>query len=86
MSVEVAKPGGNIRDAAEAQALASAIIARTGGAGEFDAGRILQDNPGLTQYRSVVVDLAYEEFCRRLDAGEVPDPREFAQRFPAVAE
>lgn len=85
MSVELAKPRRTIGDADEAQALASAIIARTGIDEEFDAGSILENHPGLAQYRSVVVDLAYEEFCRRVDAGEAADPQEFAQRFPAVA-
>ncbi len=86
MSIDFAKPGRTIRDADEAQALASAIIARTGIEEAFDAGLILENHPGLAQYGSVVVDLAYEEFCRRLDAGEPADPQEFAQRFPAVAQ
>jgi serine/threonine protein kinase/Tfp pilus assembly protein PilF len=32
--------------------------------------------------KSVVVNLAYEEFCQRQEAGENPDPEEFCARFP----
>ena len=70
----------------EAKALASEIIALAGSEENFDARAILKSRPELAGHRSVVVDLAYEEFCRRLDAGEPPAPGEFVRRFPEVAE
>jgi serine/threonine protein kinase len=70
----------------EAKALASEIIALTDGQENFDARAILKSRPELAQHRSVVVDLAYEEFCRCLDAGKPPAPDEFVRRFPEVAE
>jgi len=85
MSVELADSHRTQLDADEAQTLASAIIARTDPAESFDAAAVLAEHPGLAKYRSVVVDLAYEEFCRRIEAGEPADPQAFARRFPAVA-
>jgi serine/threonine protein kinase/Tfp pilus assembly protein PilF len=70
----------------EAKALASEIIALTDGGEDFDARAILRSRPELAEHLSVVVDLAYEEFCRRLDAGKPPAPGEFVRRFPEVAE
>ena len=69
----------------DAAALASEIIAGTGPGEEFDAQSILEDHPGLAQYGSIVVDLAYEEFVRRVDAGENTDLHEFAGRFHEVS-
>lgn len=85
MSVELADSHRTQLEADEAQTLASAIIARTDPAESFDAAAVLAEHPGLAKYRSVVVDLAYEEFCRRIDAGEPADAQAFARRFPAVA-
>ncbi len=86
MSVDLAKSDRNALDAEEAKALASEIIACTSPDEAFDAGLILENHPGLAEHRSVVVDLAYEEFCRRVEAGEAADPKEFARRFPGVAQ
>ena len=89
MSVNLAPPTDSDKtalNADKAKALASEIIARTGGGECFDADLILEEHPGLAEHRSVVVDLAYEEFCRRLDAGQPPDPQEFVRRFPDVAQ
>jgi eukaryotic-like serine/threonine-protein kinase len=68
----------------EAKTLVSEIIARYESVDEFDARSVLEKHPGLQQYPSIVVDLAYEEYCRRVDAGEPTDPQQFAQRFPDV--
>jgi len=86
MSVDLADPDAPTLNADDAKSLASEIIARSGDSDVFDAGSILENHPELAQYRSVVVDLAYEEFCRRVDAGEAADPQEFARRFPDVAQ
>jgi tetratricopeptide (TPR) repeat protein len=48
-----------------------------------DALAVLENDPELLADKSAAVDLAYEEFCRRAEAGEPPDPEEFVARFPA---
>src|SRR5437764_11979779 len=48
-----------------------------------DALAVLENDPELLADKSAAVDLAYEEFCRRTEAGERPDPEEFVARFPA---
>ncbi len=50
----------------------------------FDAAAILADHPELAGTSSAVLDLAYEEFCRRRAQGEVVDPQQFAARFPSI--
>lgn len=86
MSIDMLPPTRTALDAEEAKALASEIIAATAEQEVFDAGAILEHHPGLARHRSVVVDLAYEEFCRRVDAGETADPQAFVRRFPDVAQ
>ena len=46
-----------------------------------DLSQILDTHPGLKRHRTVVVELAYEEFCLRRNAGEALDPVEFSGRF-----
>ena len=48
-----------------------------------DVAAVLQQNPDLKRYRSLVLDLAYEEYRRRLDAGESLQAADFAGRFPS---
>jgi serine/threonine protein kinase/Tfp pilus assembly protein PilF len=81
MTADLASPR---QDSGRARALASEIIARHASDLVLDAESILRANPDLRQFPSIVVDLAYEEFCRRLDAGEPMEAEEFARRFPAV--
>jgi hypothetical protein len=50
---------------------------------EPDALAFLRDRPELLDDRSVVGDLAYEEFCFREDRGERLDVNKFCARFPA---
>lgn len=50
----------------------------------FDAHQILDENPDFKNDHSVVLDLAYEEYCRRLENGEELDPSGFVARFPEV--
>jgi eukaryotic-like serine/threonine-protein kinase len=47
-----------------------------------DARAALSRNPKLKAEKSVVLDLAYEEYCLRDEAGQPPDPDEFCERFP----
>jgi serine/threonine protein kinase/Tfp pilus assembly protein PilF len=47
-----------------------------------DARAALSRHPELRGDKSVILDLAYEEYCLHLEAGEKPDPDEFCDRFP----
>jgi tetratricopeptide (TPR) repeat protein len=47
-----------------------------------DAQAALASHPELRSEKLVVLDLAYEEFCRRRDAGEDLDPSAFVTGFP----
>jgi serine/threonine protein kinase/Tfp pilus assembly protein PilF len=62
---------------------AQEIMDRWAGGDEPDAVSALARHPELLADQSLVVDLAYEEFCLREEAGEAPDPETFCARFPA---
>jgi serine/threonine protein kinase len=47
-----------------------------------DAQALLAAHPQLRGQKSAVLDLAYEEFCQRLEAGEAVDRDQFCTRFP----
>lgn len=64
-------------------AVADALKKRWRAGGNPDAAAALRAHPALLGYQSVVVDLAYEEFCLREEAGAAPDADAFAARFPA---
>lgn len=49
---------------------------------EPDAEAALAVDPELAAARPLALELAYEEFCLREEAGRRPDPHEFAARFP----
>ncbi|MFN0055862.1 MAG: protein kinase domain-containing protein [Planctomycetales bacterium] len=51
----------------------------------FDARDVLDLHPELLERRSLVIDLAYEDFCRRVDLGERLVPEEFVSRYPGIA-
>jgi tetratricopeptide (TPR) repeat protein len=46
-----------------------------------DAAGALLDHSGLAGHKSVVLDLAYEEYCLREEAGAAPDVGSFCARF-----
>lgn len=48
----------------------------------IDALQTLAARPDWWTNKSVVLDLAYEEFCQRREAGEHVDPDQFCKRFP----
>jgi serine/threonine protein kinase len=50
--------------------------------GRPDARAALAEHPDLAADRSLVLDLAYEEYCLRKEAGEDVDPEDFCARFP----
>lgn len=64
-----------------ARTLASEIIAHAADDGPFDATAILKKFPQLRHHRSIVLDLAHEEYCRRTEAGEELRASDFAARF-----
>ncbi|MHC4399123.1 MAG: protein kinase domain-containing protein [Planctomycetota bacterium] len=47
----------------------------------LDAQAYLSDRPELAEHKSVVLDLAYEEYCQRVEAGESIDADDFCDRF-----
>ncbi len=47
-----------------------------------DAAGALRDHPELLRHRSLVVDLAYEEYCLREQAGSAPEPEQFCRQLP----
>src|SRR5947209_2412561 len=47
-----------------------------------DARAAFERNPEILSVKTIYVDLAYEEYSRRRDRGEVVDPDEFCDRFP----
>src|SRR5437764_13786479 len=46
------------------------------------AHAVLREHPELAQQKSVVLDLAYEEFCLRTEAGEPLAASTFCDQFP----
>lgn len=66
---------------ARAKKFVRQLIRNTSPNDVFDANEILRAHPGLQTYRSVVLDLAYEEYVRRIDAGEDVDQSKFIDRF-----
>ncbi len=51
--------------------------------GVFDTRKLLDSHPELKVNKSVVLDVIYEEYCRRKASGEVVDTEEFCERFPS---
>jgi eukaryotic-like serine/threonine-protein kinase len=48
-----------------------------------DAAGALRDHPNLLNHRSLVLDLAYEEYSLREEAGSIPDVESFCRDLPA---
>lgn len=48
----------------------------------FDAHKLLDAHPDLRAHKSIVLDLAHEDFYRQVEAGNDVTPSEFARRFP----
>ena len=67
----------------QASQAASAIKERWQRGERPDVAEVLEDHPQLRRYRSVVLDLAYQEYALRLRAGEELDAESFSRRFPA---
>jgi eukaryotic-like serine/threonine-protein kinase len=74
----------SLADPPAGRKLASAIRAEWSRGAAPDARAALARHPSLLRDESLVLDLAYEEFCRRRQAGERVDREEFCGRFPGV--
>lgn len=69
-------------EAWSARRLVSAIKSQWQRGEPADARGVLAQYPQLGSDKSAVLDLAYEEYCLREQAGASPDPDEFCERFP----
>lgn len=70
--------------AVSGERIASEARARWGRGEVPDVRRLLEERPELRRNRSIALELAYEEYCHRLKAGEPVDPDGFSRRFPAL--
>jgi hypothetical protein len=58
------------------------IIVRWDNGEPADALEVLRSRPHLARSKSAVVILAYEEFCQRVELGEIVDQGSFIAKFP----
>ncbi len=70
--------------ALEAASLVSQVISTWRSGSSPDACEILERHPDLCEQHSLVLDLAYEEYCLRREAGERVLLSTFCERFPTV--
>ncbi|MEQ8790814.1 MAG: protein kinase [Pirellulaceae bacterium] len=68
--------------ARQATSFVSELINNLGDSEAFDAHRVLDEHPELQRFKSAVLNLALEQYCRATEAGERLDPSEFARTFP----
>lgn len=71
-------------DSEMAMSFSLELIARWRSHKKPDTSEVLSAYPGLARCKRAVVDLAYEEYCLRIEAGEDLDWVDFCQRFPEV--
>ncbi len=65
-----------------AKDLVAGVLERWARSEEPDAQAVLKEHPELAGDSEAVLDLAFGEFCLRLDRGEFVNPRAFAAHFP----
>ena len=65
-----------------AQLIASRLIEEWRGRSDPSTRAALTRYPQLKQYRSLTLDLAYEEYCLRQESGEAIDADNFCRQFP----
>jgi serine/threonine protein kinase/Flp pilus assembly protein TadD len=65
-----------------ARDLVADVLERWGQGQEPDAQAALKEHPQLANDAEALTDLAFGEFCQRLDRGEFVNPQAFASRFP----
>jgi serine/threonine protein kinase/Tfp pilus assembly protein PilF len=51
----------------------------------LDAHAVLAEHPELLNHKSALLELAYEDFCRRDDLGIPVEPGDFASGFPTIS-
>jgi serine/threonine protein kinase len=73
-----------ISQAASPRALASMIKQRWKAGAPPDAVQAVAEHEVLRHAKSLQLDLAYEEYCLRREAGEAPDIPTFCDRFPSL--
>lgn len=73
-----------ISSAEDARRLCADVIKEWPDDSAFDTSSVLKTHPELRSHKSVVVDLAFEEYTRRRELGEDLTPTEFASRFPTI--
>lgn len=49
-----------------------------------DAAGALEEHPQLNRYKTIALDLAHDEYRRRVEAGESLDAEDFSRRFPTL--
>jgi serine/threonine protein kinase len=69
---------------AAARRLASQIMSRWQQGEPANAKMAFQGHPELQQYRSIAMNLVYEDYCQRVEQGEQIDPDTFASEFPEL--
>ena len=69
-----------------ARMIASHVKARWEQGERVDALAALVRHPDLARHKSVVLDLAYEEFCQRLEAPDPVSIETFCENFPSCRE
>lgn len=66
--------------------IVSEIKRRHSGERALDAIALLEAHPEFKARKSIVLDLAYEEYCQRVEAGEAVETDPFCMRFRPFAE
>ncbi|APZ92809.1 serine/threonine-protein kinase [Fuerstiella marisgermanici] len=87
MNLATSKPQSDTQPNPDAHSSAKVIVERLLKLPDrepFSAAEFIQQYPELDQYRSCVLDLVYEEFCRRREQGTPVQPSVFARQYPAV--
>jgi tetratricopeptide (TPR) repeat protein len=76
-------PEAAVADDASGHARSSELYQLLADAGGGDIQALLAEHPELKAHRSLVIDLLYEEYCRRVERGEEVDPDAFCDEFPS---
>ena len=67
-----------------ARSLARRLIREWRDRSKPSATHALKQYPFLSRYRSIAMDLAYEEYCLRSESGELVDTDDFCRQFPEL--
>jgi serine/threonine protein kinase/Tfp pilus assembly protein PilF len=75
----------SVAEALSASTFVAELIAACPPGVPLDAPAVLAEHPELIHHKSALLELAYEDFCRRDDLGIPVEPGEFASRFPTIS-